>query len=286
MKGVVLAGGRGTRLYPVTLGVSKHLLPVYDKPLIYYPLSTLMLAGIRDILLVSSCEDLPQYQRLLGDGNHYGIRLHYAKQASPDGIAHALLIAEQFLARDRACLILGDNVFFGERLDAILQRAATHEHGALIFAYPVKDAARFAVVEIDADGRAISLEEKPHAPKSPFAVPGLYFYDGGVSERVRQLRPSARGELEITDLNNQYLAAGELQVEILERGIAWLDTGTHDSLLEASNFIRAIESCERIKVACLEEIALRRNYIGPAEVRARAEQLRSTEYGAYLATLV
>jgi glucose-1-phosphate thymidylyltransferase len=282
MKGIVLAGGRGTRLYPLTQGISKHLLPIYDKPLIYYPLSTVMLAGIRDILLITTPEDLNQYERLLGNGSHYGIRLQYAEQPSPDGLPQAFTIGRKFLGNDKACLILGDNVFFGNGLSVFLQRAAREVDGATIFGYRVKDPERYAVAEIGKSGKVVSLEEKPAKPKSDYAVVGLYFYDNRISQIASELEPSARGELEITDINNYYLRESRLKLEIFGRGIAWLDTGTHQSLLQASNFIEAIEGCQGLKVACLEEIGYRCGYISREQVLARARSLSQTEYGAYL----
>ncbi len=287
MKGVVLAGGSGTRLYPATLGVSKQLLPVYDKPLVYYPLSVLMLAGVRDVLLVSTPHDLPLFRRLLGDGSQWGIRIGYAEQDRPRGIAHALVLAEEFLGGGPSALILGDNVFHGHDLDLRLAEGRrTGDEGAAVFAYRVSDPERYGVVEFDRDGRALTLEEKPRAPRSDWAVTGLYFYDGEAPALARALAPSARGELEITDLNRIYLERGSLRVTQLGRGYAWLDTGTHDSLLEAGEFVRAIEKRTGQKVAAPEEIAWRMGFISDAELLAAAAPLRSSGYGAYLEGLL
>jgi glucose-1-phosphate thymidylyltransferase len=287
MKGVVLAGGSGTRLYPATLGVSKQLLPVYDKPLVYYPLSVLMLAGVRDILLVSTPHDLPLFRRLLGDGSQWGIRIGYAEQDRPRGIAHALVLAEEFLGGGPSALILGDNVFHGHDLDLRLAEGRrTGDEGAAVFAYRVSDPERYGVVEFDREGRALTLEEKPRAPRSDWAVTGLYFYDGEAPALARALAPSARGELEITDLNRIYLERGSLRVTQLGRGYAWLDTGTHDSLLEAGEFVRAIEKRTGQKVAAPEEVAWRMGFISDAELVAAAAPLRSSGYGAYLERLL
>jgi glucose-1-phosphate thymidylyltransferase len=286
MRGIVLAGGRASRLYPITRGISKQLLPVYDKPMIYYPLSVLMLAGIRDILLISTPDDLPQFRRLLGNGSQWGITLSYAEQLRPDGIARALLIADEFLAGQSACLILGDNLFHGGGITPLLQRAAARTDGATVFAYRVSDPHRYGIVEFDTTGRATSLEEKPVAPKSNYAVTGLYFYDGDAVEMASRLRPSARGELEITDLNRMYLERGLLAVERMGRGIAWLDTGTADSLLQAANFVQIVELRQGLKIACLEEISLHLGYIDVDQVVAQAKLIANTEYGRYLLDLV
>ena len=282
MKGIVLAGGSGSRLYPVTQVISKQLLPVYDKPMIYYPLSTLMLAGIREILVISTPQDVPRFQELLGDGRRLGLDLSYAAQPSPDGLAQAFIIGRAFVGRDRSALILGDNIFYGHDLAAMMQQAAGRESGATVFAYAVQDPQRYGVVEFDASGRAVSLEEKPQQPKSRYAVTGLYFYDNQVLDIAASLRPSARGELEITDVNRRYLEMGQLEVSTLGRGYAWLDTGTHESLLEASQFIETIERRQGLKVSCLEEIALRMGYISEADVEALAQPLLKNSYGQYL----
>lgn len=287
MKGIILAGGAGTRLHPLTLAVSKQLLPVYDKPMIYYPLSVLMLAGLREVLVISTPHDLPMFRRLLGDGSSLGMRLEYAEQPKPEGLAQAFLIGREFLAGSPACLILGDNIFHGHGFTPVIRRAATLTSGACIFAYPVRDPERYGIVEFDAQsGRAISLEEKPAQPKSHFAIPGLYFYDGAVCDRAATLKPSRRGELEITDLNRLYLERGELTVERLGRGLAWLDTGTHQSLVQATNFIEAIEERQGLKVACLEEIALENGWITPEQVRRLAAAMGKSQYGEYLTRLV
>jgi glucose-1-phosphate thymidylyltransferase len=282
MKGIVLAGGSGTRLHPVTECISKQLLPVYDKPMIYYPLSALLLAGIRDILIISTPADTPRFEQLLGSGERWGVRLQYAVQPSPDGLAQAFLIGREFLAGEGCCLVLGDNIFFGHELAGLLRGAAQRRDGATVFAYAVNDPERYGVVEFDANRRAVSLEEKPTQPKSRYAVTGIYFYDSNIVRVAESIRPSPRGELEITDVNRWYLERGQLTTEVLGRGMAWLDTGTHDSLLEASAFIQTIEKRQGLKVACLEEIAFRQGYIDSAQVKAQAAKIAKSTYGEYL----
>ena len=285
MKGIVLAGGSGTRLYPLTRVVSKQLLPVYDKPMIYYPISVLMLAGIRDILVISTPVDLPGFRRLLGDGSQFGIRFQYAEQPSPDGLAQAFIIGEEFIGDSPVALVLGDNIFYGQGLSHVLRDAGRLTKDGLVFGYHVNDPERYGVVEFDASGKAISIEEKPAKPKSNFAVPGLYFYGPDVAAIAKTIKPSARGELEITDLNLVYLREGRLSVKIMSRGVAWLDTGTHESLLQAGCFVEAIQSRQGLKISCLEEIAFRKGYISKDELRAQGEVMRKNEYGQYLLRL-
>jgi len=286
MKGIVLAGGKGTRLYPMTKAVSKQLLPVYDKPLIYYPLSVLMLAGIKDILVISTPEDTPVYERLLGDGSTWGVRFSYKVQEKPRGLAEAFILGEEFIGSDAVCLILGDNIFYGQDLTIALNSAKSMEKGATIFGYPVKDARSFGVVEFNADKKVVSIEEKPAHPKSHFAVPGLYFYDNRVVEIAKSIKPSARGELEITSVNNAYLEKGELKVVLLGRGMAWLDTGTPDGMLKAAEFVEVVQARQGFYIACLEEIAWRRGFINDGELRAIGEGLKMTDYGRYILSLL
>ena len=286
MKGIVLAGGSGTRLYPVTQALSKQLLPVYDKPMIYYPLSVLMLAKIREILIITTPDDVDRFRRLLGDGRQWGLELSYTTQAKPKGLAHAFLLGREFLAGGPCCLILGDNIFFGHDLPKILARAAARDHGATVFAYPVSDPEHYGVVEFNAAGQVVSVEEKPAKPKSNYAITGVYFYDKQIVDTARQVLPSGRGELEITDVNRLYMQRGELNVEVLSRGFAWFDTGTHDSLLEAANFIHTIEHRQGLKIACPEEIAWRQGWISRAQLEALAAKIGKSSYAGYLRRLL
>lgn len=283
MKGIILAGGSGTRLHPITKGVSKQMLPIYDKPMIYYPLSVLMLAGIREVLVISTPTDLPNFKNLLGDGSDFGIELSYAEQPSPDGLAQAFIIGEKFISDDNVCLILGDNIFYGYGFSAMLREVSARRYGATVFGYHVNDPERFGVVEFNSEGKAISIEEKPDQPKSNYAVTGLYFYDNRVIEIAKNIKPSSRGELEITDVNNAYLKTGDLNVSLMGRGFAWLDTGTHDSLMEAGHYVQTIEARQGLKVACLEEIGYNNGWLTKEKLLEQADALKKTGYGQYLA---
>jgi len=286
MKGIILAGGSGTRLYPLTKAISKQIMPIYDKPMIYYPLSVLMLANIREILLISTPRDLPVFEELLGDGSQLGLKLEYKVQKHPNGLAEAFIIGEEFIGDDNVCLILGDNIFYGSGLSGLLEEAAKLEEGAVVFGYPVKDPRAYGVVEFDKNGKAISLEEKPENPKSNYAIPGLYFYDNTVLKKVKSIKPSARGELEITSVNEKYLEEGKLSVKKFGRGVAWLDTGTHEALLEAANFVQTVQKRQGFYIACIEEIAYQKGWIGEEEVRELAKVMMKTEYGKYLIDLL
>ncbi len=286
MKGIILAGGKGTRLYPITLGVSKQLLPVYNKPMVYYPLTMLMLAGIREVLVISSPEDLPTFRRLLGSGEQWGISFAYVEQSAPRGLADSFLVGKDFIAGQPTCLILGDNIFYGHGMSGVLQSSAALASGAIVFAYQVRDPERYGVVEFDRDGRALSIEEKPAHPRSNFIIPGIYFYDNQVVQMAESLKPSARGELEITDLNKVYLERGQLQVQVLGRGVAWLDMGTHESLLQAANYVQAVEERQGMMISCPEEIAYRMGYINAGQLLSLAEKMSGNSYGAYLMQLL
>lgn len=286
MKGIILAGGSGTRLYPLTKAISKQIMPIYDKPMIYYPLSVLMLANIREILIISTPRDLPVFEELLGDGSQLGLKLEYKVQKHPNGLAEAFIIGEEFIGNDNVCLILGDNIFYGSGLSGLLEEAAKLEEGAVVFGYPVKDPRAYGVVEFDKNGKAISLEEKPENSKSNYAIPGLYFYDNTVLKKVKSIKPSARGELEITSVNEKYLEEGKLSVKKFGRGVAWLDTGTHEALLEAANFVQTVQKRQGFYIACIEEIAYQKGWIGEEKVRELAKVMMKTEYGKYLIELV